>query len=305
MDWNDIGLILAIARTGSFSAAANSLSTSKPTVSRRIETLEKSTNLRIFIRSPHGAVLTQDGRTLLQKAMKIEEEVIDFERTLRDLGSHSQRPISISMSEGVASYLMTPVLAGQELGPLGVAARRTSIELPPIKMVTSHNTGEDIRLKWLPKGALPEGAPSDKIVRLAEISFVPFISKHYRNYAPGVSDRFDELSKHHTIVTLDAYKSFIDDGWSAWHRLTDDIGRKAIGVSWSSSVGHLVVNGAGIGLLPTYSPMYAGDLVKMEVAAPAMIGVLWMASSDATYQNPAVRHCFSKMKRLFSGARWV
>ena len=50
-----------IVEAGSLSAAAVQLGTTQPTVSRRLQTLERLLGLRLLQRSTHGMALTSDG----------------------------------------------------------------------------------------------------------------------------------------------------------------------------------------------------------------------------------------------------
>jgi DNA-binding transcriptional LysR family regulator len=64
-DWNDIPLILALARYGSMSATGRELGVDASTISRRIAAAEKSLNLRLFIRDNTGYHLTSAGRVFV------------------------------------------------------------------------------------------------------------------------------------------------------------------------------------------------------------------------------------------------
>ena len=54
--WDDHRFFLAIARAGSLTAAAKSLSVSQPTVSRRLEAMEKGLGVRLFTRTRKGYI---------------------------------------------------------------------------------------------------------------------------------------------------------------------------------------------------------------------------------------------------------
>ena len=64
-DWNDIPLILALARSGSMSAAGRQLGVDASTISRRIAAAEKALNLRLFIRDNTGYQLTDAGQVFV------------------------------------------------------------------------------------------------------------------------------------------------------------------------------------------------------------------------------------------------
>ena len=65
-DWNDIPLILALARTGNMSATGRHLGVDASTISRRIAAAEKSLKLRLFIRDNTGYCLTDAGQVFVR-----------------------------------------------------------------------------------------------------------------------------------------------------------------------------------------------------------------------------------------------
>jgi DNA-binding transcriptional LysR family regulator len=64
-DWNDIPLILALARSGSMSASGRQLGVDASTISRRIAAAEKALKLRLFIRDNTGYQLTDAGQVFV------------------------------------------------------------------------------------------------------------------------------------------------------------------------------------------------------------------------------------------------
>lgn len=65
-DWNDIPLILTLARSGNMRAAGRELGVDASTISRRIVAAEKALNLRLFIRDNMRYQLTGAGRTFVE-----------------------------------------------------------------------------------------------------------------------------------------------------------------------------------------------------------------------------------------------
>ncbi|MFA9216520.1 MAG: LysR family transcriptional regulator [Sphingomonadaceae bacterium] len=65
-DWNDIPLILDLARSGSMSATGRRLGLDGSTISRRIAAAEKALKLRLFIRDTTGYQLTDAGQVFVE-----------------------------------------------------------------------------------------------------------------------------------------------------------------------------------------------------------------------------------------------
>jgi DNA-binding transcriptional LysR family regulator len=70
--------VLALAEHGSFARAAEALHLSQPALSRSIQTFETEVGTEIFIRSGTGAVPTDFGRLLIQRARQISELANDL-----------------------------------------------------------------------------------------------------------------------------------------------------------------------------------------------------------------------------------
>lgn len=72
-----------IVETGSLSAAAEQLNTSQPTVSRRLQTLERMLGLRLLQRSTHVMKLTEDGERCFAHAKDLLDNWKEMEADLR------------------------------------------------------------------------------------------------------------------------------------------------------------------------------------------------------------------------------
>ncbi|MBJ6760173.1 LysR family transcriptional regulator [Myxococcaceae bacterium JPH2] len=96
---------LRIVEAGSLSSAAAQLGTTQPTVSRRLQALERSLGLRLLQRSTHAMKLTEDGTRCYERA---KELVANWERLEADLRGASDEP------EGTLRVVV-PHAFGQEL----------------------------------------------------------------------------------------------------------------------------------------------------------------------------------------------
>jgi DNA-binding transcriptional LysR family regulator len=72
MDWSDVRIFLAVARSGTLGAAGRLLKISHPTVSRRLQALEEATGQTLFQRTADGYVLTEEGAAVLTMAEHME-----------------------------------------------------------------------------------------------------------------------------------------------------------------------------------------------------------------------------------------
>lgn len=110
MDWDDLRIFLAIARTESLSAAGRRLKIDPATVGRRIARLEEATGARLFSRSPQGYGLTEEGTRLMSHAEQAERAVTGAEASLSG-PSGLTGLIRLGAPDGCANYLLPQVLA--------------------------------------------------------------------------------------------------------------------------------------------------------------------------------------------------
>ena len=80
MNWDDLRFFLAIARTGSLTAAARDLRVSQPTVSRRLASMEKRLGVSLFDRTRRGYEPTRSGLEILDTAEHMEDAYSEIER---------------------------------------------------------------------------------------------------------------------------------------------------------------------------------------------------------------------------------
>ncbi|GAB1154319.1 LysR family transcriptional regulator [Paenibacillus illinoisensis] len=90
MDVRVLRYFLAIAREGNMTKAAHLLHLTQPTLSRQIKELELELGKKIFVRSSHNIVLTEEGLLLRKRAEeivdmmeKLESEFQSMEETVR------------------------------------------------------------------------------------------------------------------------------------------------------------------------------------------------------------------------------
>ena len=111
MDWNDIRIFLAIARSGTLGAAARSLGLSHPTIGRRLGALETATGRRLFQRTAEGFVLTEDGASIVSLAEQIEEATLGMERRLAGADGALEGTLRIASSDWFGAWMLPPVIA--------------------------------------------------------------------------------------------------------------------------------------------------------------------------------------------------
>lgn len=110
MDWSDVRIFLAVARTGTLGAAARTLRLSHPTISRRVRALEEATGQTLFQRTADGYILTEEGSTILPLAEQLEESALAIERRLAGQEQRLQGSLRISSADWFGAYVLPPII---------------------------------------------------------------------------------------------------------------------------------------------------------------------------------------------------
>ena len=101
---------VAVADSGSFSLAAETLLLTQPAVSKRIATLEEELETRLFERLGKRVLLTESGRALLPKARDILQEMADGRRLIADLASEVSGVLQLATSHHIGLHRLPDIL---------------------------------------------------------------------------------------------------------------------------------------------------------------------------------------------------
>ncbi len=100
----------AVARHGSFTAAANALLISQSALSRHVLGIEKLIGTQLFERRPHALVLTEAGQSLLPAVTRSFDRL---EHALDDIGDDGipvRRTLRVHLPPSFATQLAVPIL---------------------------------------------------------------------------------------------------------------------------------------------------------------------------------------------------
>lgn len=109
--WDDLRLLLAVARNGQLTAASKRLGLDAATLSRRLANLESSLAEELFRKSPKGYELTPAGEALLPHAQAMETAALAAGDALRPRSMGLNGTVRIGAPDGVASALLAPCCA--------------------------------------------------------------------------------------------------------------------------------------------------------------------------------------------------
>ena len=106
MELRVLGYFLAVAREEKFARAAEQLRVTQPTLSRQIAELEAELGVKLFTRSSHNIVLTEEGMMLKRRV----QEILSLDdRTKRDFIGR-QEELEGTAAVGSGEFLSTRLL---------------------------------------------------------------------------------------------------------------------------------------------------------------------------------------------------
>ncbi|MBB2487532.1 LysR family transcriptional regulator [Mitsuaria sp. WAJ17] len=110
-DWDDLRVALAIMECGTLSGAAARLHVSHPTLSRRLQLIERRLGTRLFDRTPSGLRPTEAGEEVRALALRFRDEIASLERRVGGRDEGHDGPVRITAPDAVSEYLLPGVLA--------------------------------------------------------------------------------------------------------------------------------------------------------------------------------------------------
>ena len=108
MDWDDLRIFLAVARTESLSGAGRRLGMDASTVGRRIARLEQAVGTALFAKTPQGYGLTAKGSQLVAPAEAAEQAASAAQEAVQHEAGLSGQ-FRIGAPDGCANYLMPQI----------------------------------------------------------------------------------------------------------------------------------------------------------------------------------------------------
>ncbi len=110
LETRQLRAFVILARTGSFTRAADDLHLTQSAVSHAMKALEQQAGCRLFDRTGKKATLTEAGELLLVHAERILAEMAHARTALEKLGKWGQSRLRIGASATACQHLLPPVL---------------------------------------------------------------------------------------------------------------------------------------------------------------------------------------------------
>lgn len=275
-DWDDLRSFLAVVRTGRLTAAALQLQMDHSTLSRRIGSLEKALQVRLFDRLPTGYVLTPAGESLMIEAEEIESVAIRISSQLSEAGMKMTGSIRLATPEGFGTCFFA-----RQLHILAEKHPEVTVELianPGVVSLTKRQA--DIAITM----ARPETGPL-RARKLTDYEYGLYGSRKLLSDSHGV----------HTLKDVEAYRliGYINDllPTPAHDYLKDIFNTRRADLEISNIITQLsaTLDSYGICILPCFMAEMQHDLVRILPDTVNFTRSYWVVTHEEVRAPARVR----------------
>lgn len=257
LDWDELKLVLAIARAGSLAGAARRLGLSHATIFRHLNALEKALGMSLFQRDRNRYAATAAGDALAATAAEVETRILDVEQRLTGQAVALSGTIRVTTTDTLLAGLLAPILAMfQDAYPeivLEVSVSNTVFSLS--------RRDADIAIR-------PGHDPNERLVgrRIGQIEQAVYASATHPDDDPASpAQRWVGSGVGMDYPELDAWLRDQDVESRCWFMTNTLLATHAA-----------VVAGVGIGVLPCYLGDADRRLRRLQDSSPALTTDLWL-----------------------------
>ncbi|CAN7226769.1 LysR family transcriptional regulator [Pararhizobium sp. LjRoot255] len=250
MNWDDVRMFLAVARTGQILAASKRLGVNHATLSRRVTALEESLKSRLLIRRTNGCELTAEGEIFVHAAERMETEMLAAQAQIGRIDTAIAGTVRVGAPDGFGVSFLAP-----RLGRLTARFPELRIQLVPIPRSFSLSQREAdiaITLERPEQGRLISSKLTDYTLGL-------YASQEYLA-ANGIIETIEDLKSHRRIgyvedLIFTASLNFTGEVMRSWDA--------AFEISSATGQTEAVRSSAGVGILHNYIARQYPELIRI------------------------------------------
>jgi DNA-binding transcriptional LysR family regulator len=274
--------LVAVARIGTISGAAEHLFVSQPALTARIQGLERAVGTELFTRGRQGSRLTEAGRAFLPHAERALTAVERGREAVGEVSSGSGGRLTIGAAPAVSTYVLPSMLHRFQADHPGV---QLSVRSGHSEEVLEMVLREEVEM-----GLMRPIQHADIISSLLYEDELVLVVHRGHRFASSAEIRMDQMATEHLILF---------DRTSSYHELTSSLFRQAgiaprgyIEVDNIDAAKRMVEQRLGIALLPRTSVQAEignGWLFPVEVVdmAPIRRRIVVARRRDAGEMGPA------------------
>ena len=291
MNWDDVRIFLAVARTGQILAASKRLGLNHATLSRRLTSLEEALKTRLFIRRTNGCELTAEGEMFLASAERMETEMLAAQASLGHTDTAIAGTVRVGAPDGFGVSFLAP-----RMGRLIERHPELKIQLVPVPRSFSLSQRE-----------------ADIAITLERPEQGRLVSSKLTDYTLGLYASRDYLASRGTPGDIDALKAhprigYVEDLiFTASLNFSGEVMR-----SWdasfeiSTAIGQTeaVRSGAGIGILHDYIARQYPELQRI-LPEISIRRAYWTTYHETARDLVRVRSVADFLQELVSAERHI
>jgi DNA-binding transcriptional LysR family regulator len=271
LSWDDLRILLAVDRTGSFKRAGEVLRLSTSTVSRRLDALERDLGRKVVRRLAEGATLEPAVRPLVQLAERVQHDLAVAERDLRG-EADARGAITVALGPGFVE-VVSQVVA------------RFRIEWPATRFeLIVDQRAADVARREADLAVRTGKVGGDGVVYrlVGPLHFGVFASERYlaRHGSPGHT-----LSSHAFVGYTGPMAA---QPLMAWLR-REGVTRFPVVVSSNDALAACALEGLGLAVLPVAVGRGLRGLIRVESPTPPPGKSVYLAMHRDLRQVPQVR----------------
>jgi DNA-binding transcriptional LysR family regulator len=253
-DWQAAHLFLEVARCGSFRAAAQKLHQSVDALRRKVDALEQDLGVPLLMRHVNGVRLTGEGTKIYNAALRMESVSFDLLSARNGSEKQVEGDVQLATTEGLGAYWLLPQLP---------EFLRSNPKLT-LNLRCSQKPPDLLRLEADVSVQLQRPIEPDlKVMKLGYLHMMFFAAQSYID-AHGSPKTIPEIENHRLVVLTDEGGSWENAYQKALSGISPS-GLVTLRNNVSSAHFWSIVNGAGIGILPTYVKALGSNLVPLDI----------------------------------------
>ena len=287
MSWDDIRIFEMVVRLGSYRAAEKASGTQINTLRRRVETLEDQLGLTLLNRTPKGVTPTPAGADVVAAAEGMMQPLQHLAKKFGTANARYQGKVRLAISEGIGSFWVLP-----KVTEFRRRFRDISLDLLMDMDPAEDKIGSvDLMIQY-------QRPQNNNLImcRLGYLHAMFFASREYiREHGAPKSN--DDLRNHFfveqrgTQIPSHLVYDVMDE---------DEVeAARCVMTNASSSHFYSVLQGNGIGILPTYATIVTDALQPLDVDFKVRHEI-WLAYTREANSLLRVRRVIEWLKNAFS-----
>ena len=276
LNWDGFRYFIAVAESGSLSAAAKILDSNQSTVGRHIDVLESDLGIKLFQRSVKGLSLTKKGQAVFEQSQYIQRSIVKTQRIVLGDEATASGTVRLSLPEGLGQEVLIPALDNFYQ------------QYPNVKLIfnmsaTTANLRQgdaDVSIRLF----CPEEA--DLVVKdMGEMKMGLYASKSYKTIY-GLPGQLRDVRKHRVITYGDQLSILPENQW-----LLNHSAETLRILSSDSTVTRFkaTVSGLGLSLQPEVLAQTSPDLIRLFKSAKLPAHKVWLVYHQDVQHMTGIR----------------